>query len=222
MASYKDPLKLHTFARSLSLRSLASFKVNEASYFIRNSNGQAQAPHLPSKSVPADSPPPRLLLSFPPYSSDSQLASAPLVTLHQSIRKCTFKVLSKAETLRTGLVLVASISALLNAGLCVVEYYGVIGKGGEMRVKVGLLGMEVVISIAEIVCIVVYWNMVVKIGDTRNAALSVQYVANASLLQARCTLAICIFKCICHLFIPIPVLQVNTLVRLFGIDMAAD
>ena len=146
----------------------------------------------------------------------------PRATLHQSIRKCTFKVLSKAETLRTGLVLVAGISALLNAGLCVVGYYGVIGKGGEMRVKVGLLGMEVVISIAEIVCIVVYWNMVVKIGDTRNAALSVQYVADASLLQARGTLAICMFECICHLFIPIPVLQVNTLVRLFGIDMAAD
>jgi len=52
-------------------------------------------------------------------------------------------------------VLVAGISALLSAGLCVVGYYGVIGKGGEMRVKVGLLGMEVGISIVHC-CVLEY------------------------------------------------------------------
>lgn len=121
---------------------------------------------------------PKLLLTCSLFTTGFRRAHGTLE--HQSLRKGPTKALARAESLRKKLVLAAGLAAVLNACLCGIGHFVINMKNKETKVRAGLLVIEGLLSLAAIVCIAVYWSLVIKIGDTRNAALSVEFVSNAS------------------------------------------
>ena len=142
--------------------------------------------------------------------------------LHTTIKKSNFKVLTRAETLRKGLLVSSSVTGLLNMCMCVVGYYAVCVHDSEGDQGLGLLITVVLLAVAETALIVVYWSLILRITDARNAALSVEYMPNASLLKSPGALSLCILECVCHLLVPIPGLQLRTHTHIFSVDMEID